>query len=87
MGVHVFDEVLGHPLQLFHLPHTERDSSTWDRNRAGGRRLCTERGRAVKTAFILEEQRECEVELLGTAEAGGVFSGGLEEWADATALG
>lgn len=38
--VHVFNEVLGHSLQLFHFPHIQRNTSAWDRNWAGGRRLC-----------------------------------------------
>lgn len=35
--VHVFNEVLGHSLQLFHFPHIQRNASTWDRNGARGR--------------------------------------------------
>lgn len=36
MCVHVFDEVLGHSLQLLHFPHIQRHTSTWDRNWARG---------------------------------------------------
>lgn len=38
--VHVFNEVLGHSLQFFHFPHIQGNTSAWDRNWAGGRRLC-----------------------------------------------
>lgn len=34
--VHVFNEVLGHSLQLLHFPHVERNASTWDKNWARG---------------------------------------------------
>lgn len=34
--IHVFNEVLGHSLQLFHFPHIKRNASTWDKNWARG---------------------------------------------------
>lgn len=36
MFVHIFNEVLGHSLQLLHFPHVQRDASTWDSNWARG---------------------------------------------------
>ena len=50
--IHVFNEVLGHPLQLLHLPHIQRNASAWDRNWARGRGLHVHTHKAISTYTV-----------------------------------
>lgn len=89
MCVHVFNEVLGHSLQFFHFPHIQGNTSAWDRNWAGGRRLCLHTHGQIQSsvhklqtfimAFIMCKKNEhaWKIELQRTADGGGVFTGWL----------